>query len=246
MKKLLSIALCAAAITSFADDPSVEIADLGVTVVTIPANQQNTIIAASFNDVATPANGVSINNLIKTATGLAKDDQLMIIRNGSYQSWKWNGTAWEKPTTVGEGATALEPTTTVTQGEGIWFVRSTAEGEAITLVLYGAYVSSGSKSLSAKAWNLVGNASIKDLTFTDNNAPAVGDRCVLVESGKLVEYTYESAEKGWLYRTTELVDDQVIGGKVQKQTINYKTSLTVAPGVGFWYYTDNLGKTISF
>lgn len=224
MKKLLSIALCAAAITSFAEDASVEIADLGVTVVTIPAKQQNTIIAASFNDVATPANGVSINNLIKTATGLAENDQLMIIRNGSYQSWKWNGTAWEKPTTVGEGASALDPTTTVTQGEGIWFIRSTAEGEEVKIVLYGAFVDSPSTTTTAKAWNLIGNAGLKAKTITDG---AKGDKIVTVVDGALREYNYVSS-KGWYYQTfangARTVHDE---------------DPTVAAGVGFWYYTQS-------
>ena len=227
MKKLLSIALCAAAITSFADDSSVEIADLGVTVVTIPANQQNTIIAASFNDVATPANGVSINNLIKTATGLAKDDQLMIIRNGSYQSWKWNGTAWEKPTTVGEGATALEPTTTVTQGEGIWFVRSTDKGEQITLVLYGAFVDKASTTTTANAWNLIGNAGLKAKTITEG---AKGDKIVTVVDGALREYNYVSS-KGWYYQTFA---DGV-------RTVHDEDP-TIAAGIGFWYYTKSAVK----
>ena len=227
MKKLLSIALCAAAITSFADDPSVEIADLGVTVVTIPANQQNTIIAASFNDVATPANGVSINNLIKTATGLAKDDQLMIIRNGSYQTWKWNGTAWEKPTTVGEGATALEPTTTVTQGEGIWFVRSTAEGSEITLVLYGAYVSAASATVSAGTWALVGNPTTTNFSFDGKGAK--GDQIIAVSSGSLKTYLRKSSQ--WK-STTDGVTFTA-------------ESPTVAPGVGIWYYSKS-GTTIDW
>jgi uncharacterized protein YaiE (UPF0345 family) len=226
MKKLLSIALCAAAITSFADDPSAEIADLGVTVVTIPANQTNTIIAASFNDVATPANGVSINNLIKTATGLAKDDQLMIIRNGSYQTWKWSGTAWEKPTTVGESSSALDPTTTVTQGEGIWFVRSTATSQ-VTLVLYGAYASAASATVSAGKWALIGNPTVADFSFDGKGAK--GDQIIAVSSGSLKTYLRKSSQ--WK-STTDGVTFTV-------------GAPTVAPGVGIWYYSAS-GTTIDW
>ena len=230
MKKLLSIALCAAAITSFADDSSVEIADLGVTVVTIPANQQNTIIAASFNDVGDTSKGVSINNLIKTATGLAANDQLMIIRNGSYQSWKWSGTAWEKPTTVGEGATALELTTTVTQGEGIWFVRSTAEGSEIKLVLYGAFVSGAKTTVEAGKWALVGNAGLKDYEFTTGTK---GDQIITVVGSELRTYTYNS-KNGWWYPTYS-------GTKMTANKANPK----IAPGIGFWYKPVS-GTTITW
>ena len=262
MKKLLSIALCAAAITSLADGTpaettTTETTDLSFQVsvipVTLPAGQANTIIAAAFDKLT--GGDVDVANFVKT-TNLAEGDQLLLFKDGSYTAWvldsdkKWTKTdstftlGADGNVTVGTGT---ETSQTLTAGSGLWIIRKDAK-DAATIAIFGATSDNDADSytLSAKAWNLVGNASVKELTFSDSNAPSVGDRCVLVESGKLVEYTYESADKGWLYRTTELVDDSVIGGKVQKQTINYKTTLTVAPGVGFWYYTDNLGKTISF
>ena len=263
MKKLLSIALCAAAITSFADETqaettTTETTDLSFQVsvipVTLPAGQTNTIIAAAFDKLT--GGDVDVANFVKT-TNLAAGDQLLLFKNGSYTAWVLDSDKkWAKTTstftlgadgnvTVGTGT---ETSQTLTAGSGLWIIRKDAK-DAATIAIFGATSDNDADSyaLSAKAWNLVGNASIKDLTFTDGNAPAAGDRCVLVESGKLVEYTYVS-DKGWSYQTTEEVDVSVLNTKVLKQTVSYKSvaDFKIAPGVGFWYYTESSNKKISF
>ena len=158
MKKLLSIALCAAATMAFADDVSVAVANVGVTKITIPSGQKNTIIASSFNALG-GEEGVTIEKLIRSATGLAADDQLMIFTGGTYYSFKWNAadSKWEASTAVtsaGATATTKEVTTATTIGQGIWFIRNDASSsDAVTLVLYGATPSSTAVTTTAEAWN---------------------------------------------------------------------------------------------
>ena len=95
MKKLLSLALCAAAATTFAADEITLADEIGVTVVTLPAGQKETIIAASFGDLDT--GDVSIANLVKT-TGLAAGDEILLYTaKDTYSAWKLNADkAWEK------------------------------------------------------------------------------------------------------------------------------------------------------
>ena len=72
MKKLLSMAFCAAAVTTLAED--VTVATVGVTAITLPKGQQNTIIAASFTELATGEN-ISIANIVKATNLLLSSAQ---------------------------------------------------------------------------------------------------------------------------------------------------------------------------
>ena len=217
MKKLLSIALCAAAITSFAAE--VEIANVGVTSVTIPANQKNTIIAASFQDLSDTSKGVAINNLIKTATGLANGDQVMVFKGGAYYTFTWDGTAWNANTKVtGEGTSAgLDLTTQATVGEGLWFIRASAENQ-VTITLYGATSSTTTSTVTAKAWNLIGNPTTAAYSFEGKGVK--GDSLITVVNGALCSYDRKTT--GW-YKT-----DATTGAPT-------KETPTVAAGMGIWY-----------
>lgn len=227
MKKLLSIALCATAAMSFAAT-EVEVASVGVTEITIPSGQQNTIIASSFNGLNGTDGGVTVEHLIKTATGLADGDQLMLFRNGKYYTFNWSAStgSWSANTVVvsdSSSTTTFSVDTELTVGEGMWLIRNSTDGE-VKLYLYGATPSSTTVTTTAGAWNLIGNPTESSYTIT---AGVKGDKIVTVVEGALREYNYV-ASKGWYYQTFA---DGV-------RTVHDEDP-TIAPGVGFWYYTQS-------
>lgn len=239
MKKLLSIALCAAAITSFAADEAVQIADVGVLSVTIPANQKNTIIAASFKDFSDSTKDVSIADMVKT-TNLAEGDKLLLFTGtkGTYTAWvlgsdgKW--AAAEKTYTVDANGELVEGTgtsasTTVTAGTGLWIVRGaeSAKSEA-KIAIYGAYTSTvKSTTTTAGAWNLIGNPGLVSKTISTGTK---GDYIIRIVDGKQRKYMYNATKNAWYYQTKAVVNNKV------KTTSTYD-ALTIEPGEGFWYYT---------
>lgn len=216
MKKLLSIALCAAAAVSFAEE--VTVATVGVTEVTIPAGQQNTIIASSFNALG-GSTGVTVEKLIKTATGLAANDQLMVFRDGKYYTFNWNGSAWSANAQVGSDTSTLPVTTATTVGEGIWFIRGGSDlSSVVKLYLYGDASDATSVTTTAGAWNLIGNPTETAFTFSATTGTK-GDRIVVVDNGTLREYVRKSS--GWF--TTKENGSTVSG------------TPAVAAGFGIWY-----------
>ena len=233
MKKLLSIALCATAAVSFAAT-EVEVASVGVTEITIPSGQQNTIIASSFSGLNGTDGGVTVEHLIKTATGLADGDQLMLFRNGKYYTFNWSTStgSWSANTVVvsdSSSTTTFSVDTELTVGEGLWLIRNSTDGE-VKLYLYGATPSSTTVTTTAGAWNLIGNPTESSYTIT---AGVKGDKIVTVVEGALREYNYV-ASKGWYYQTFA---DGV-------RTVHDEDP-TIAPGVGFWYYTQS-SQTITW
>lgn len=225
MKKLLSIALCATAAMSFAVE--VEVASVGVTEITIPSGQKNTIIASSFNGLNGLNGGVTVENLIKTATGLADGDQLMLFRGGKYHTFNWSASDGWKANTVVESesssTTTLSVDTELTVGEGLWLIRNATDGE-VKLYLYGATPSSTTVKTTAGVWNLIGNPTESSFTIT---AGVKGDKIVTVVEGALREYNYV-ASNGWYYQTFA---DGV-------RTVHDEDP-SIAAGVGFWYYTQS-------
>lgn len=242
MKKLLSLALCAAAATTFAADEITLADEIGVTMVAIPAGQTNTIIAASFKELST-GNNISAANLVKT-TGLKKDSKLFLYggTEDTYSVWTLDadGGRWvaaEKTYTIAKDGTLTEgtgssPTTMLPIGTGLWLVRSDAT-DAVEVALYGAYVSDlGSVSLTKDMWQLVGNPKQTDLVIKTGDD---GDRLVAVnEKGVLRTYQYRTTI-GWSYVTYDA------SGKPTRNSVDP----TIAEGKGFWYLSKT-NKSLTF
>ena len=239
MKKLLSIALCAAAITSFAADEAVQIADVGVLSVTIPANQKNTIIAASFKDLSDSTKDVSIADMVKT-TNLAEGDKLLLFTGtkGTYTAWVLNSdgkwVAADKTYTVNSEGNVVEGTgtptsTTVTAGTGLWIVRESNTANPATIAIYGAYTSTAkSTTTTAGAWNLIGNPGLVSKTISTGTK---GDQIITIVNGVQRKYMYNSS-KGWYYDTQKVENDKI-------KTTHNVGNPTIASGEGFWYYTQS-------
>ncbi len=243
MKKLLSLAFCAAAAVAFAAD-EITVAEVGVTMIDLPAGQPNTIIAASFNDFAD--GGVSIENLVKT-TNLETGAQIIrYAANGTHTAWRLNAQkAWEAIAEVTQGAeegnvtrgTSPDPsTTTPTVGEGLWIVRPSATSNA-QIALYGKFTADRTSTVVADKWNLLGNAGTAPYTFSTGTT---GDELIVVNQGSLKRYQY--GDSGWFYETTETKTVTANGRdwtKVEK--VSHLEKPTIAAGIGFWYRSTTGG-----
>lgn len=240
MKKLLSLAFCAAAATSFAADEITLADEIGVIRIDLVNGQENTIIAASFKDLATGGD-VSIANLVKT-TNLETGAQIIRYKaDGTHEAWiLTESKTWEKAvatvtqgadgeTTTGTGDDPVSATTTV--GEGLWIVRGKPSTLNAVIALYGKYVTPRQSAYAKDVWNLIGNAGLKEHAFTTG---AKGDEIIVVNHGQLRKYQY--GDNGWFYEdtTTEPVEK---GGRTwtKVKKVNVTETPTIAPGIGFWY-----------
>lgn len=203
MKKLLSIALCAAAAAAFADE--IPLGDVGVTKI---AAQANTIIAVSYQDLA--GGDVAISNLVKT-TNLAVDDQMAVFNDGVYETWTLTaGTGgakyWaknEKQYTLDGDGNLVEDTTrdaaivTKSVGTGLWIIQ---KGDTIPefVYLYGKPLAVATSTTVAGKWTLIGNPLQVAATPVIDGVAAT-DQIVTVNSdGSLKYFNYKAGEgKGW-------------------------------------------------
>lgn len=238
MKKILSIALCATAVSAFADSTETVLGQVGVTAIT--SSNQNTIVAVSYDDL-TGGSGIVVSNFVKTAN-LTKGDQLAIFNNGTgteiYDTWvlKDEGGVkyWAKNNKTfyvdangqllaGEGTPASSITNAV--GTGIWLCRAQKPTQPFTFYIYGKPVSDPVSHISAGTWTLVGNPLQKNMvkigTAADKgefvtvvDGAQTGDQIVTVgENGTLLYFAYVK-NQGW----SGLPD--------------------IGPGIGFWIKTQ--------
>ena len=213
MKKILSIALCAAAVSAFGASTEALLGQVGVTAIT--SSLSNTIVAVSYDDLA-GGTGMVVSNFVKT-TNLTVGDQLAIFNNGEYTTWtlRQNGTDgpkyWEKnekafkvdadgKLTVESGEASSDVTQAV--GTGIWLVR---QDVSKPFYIYGKPVSNPTSTTVAGAWTLIGNPNqtgSKEFGIDTVSKATDGDQIVVPVSpnGNLCYYTYKST-KGW--RTTD-------------------------------------------
>lgn len=241
MKKLLSIALCATAVSAFAASTETVLGQVGVTAIT--SSLSNTIVAVSYDDLA-GGSGIVVSNFVKTAN-LTKGDQLAIFNNGEgteiYDTWVlmenergvmyWAKNA--KTFTVEADGQLKEGTGTAASGitnavgTGIWLVRQnpTKDEKAIPFYIYGKPVSDPVSHISAGTWTLVGNplqtTSVTIGTNAEESVTAVvqgaktGDQIVTVGvNGKLLYFAYVEG-MGWSEGLP-----------------------AIGPGLGFWIRTQ--------
>lgn len=252
MKKLLSLAFCAAAATSFAADEITLADEIGVIRIDLVNGQENTIIAASFKDLATGGD-VSIANLVKT-TNLETGAQIIRYKaDGTHEAWiLTESKTWEKAvatvtqgadgeTTTGTGDDPVSATTTV--GEGLWIVRGDNPTGNAVIALYGKYSAGRTSSYVSEKWNLLGNAGTEAYTFTTGMA---GDKVVVARGGALRQYEYDET-KGWYYPTYTTETVTILGNaqKVVSETKNTENP-NLAPGEGFWYYTKQPNGSLTW
>ena len=250
MKRILSIVLCAAAASAFADDnPSNSdvLGTVGVTAIT--TSLSNAIVAVSYDDLA-GGEGIVVSNLVKT-TNLTVGDQLAVFTNGAYSTWKLEQVGgdtgpkyWaknEKEFTVGpdgkltQGEGTAASTVTQTVGTGIWLVRQKPiadGGSTNTFYIYGKPTTSKVSTIAAGKWTLIGNprqTRVKIGTEEAVDTVVVKDAAdfdqIVVPvppNGELGYYTYKTG-KGW--RTTD-------------GTGSWSNApLTLDPGLGCWIHT---------
>ena len=237
MKKILSIALCATAVSVFGASAEALLGQVGVTAIT--SSNQNTIVAVSYDDLV-GGSGIVISNFVKTAN-LTAGDQLAIFNNGTgteiYDTWvlrendnkvlywaKNDKTFYVDASGLHEGTGTPASAITNAVGTGIWLCRKEKPTEPFTFYIYGKPVSDPESKIPSGTWTLVGNplqtTSVTIGTNTVASKTAVvqgaqtGDQIVTVgENGTLLYFAYVK-NQGW----SGLPD--------------------IGPGIGFWIKTQ--------
>lgn len=234
MKKLLSIALCAAAAAAFADEV-ISLGEVGVT--KIETSTSNTIIAVSYQDLA---NGdVAISNLVKT-TNLAVGDQMAVFNDGVYETWtlaEGEGDApkpkyWAKNekqyTLDGDGnLIVVDPSeasiVTKSVGTGLWIIQTGTPVQPI--YLYGKPSAVATSTTVAGKWTLIGNPLQVAATPVITDVDATDQIVAVGTNGKLKYFDYKEG-KGWRD-----------GAKVAMPTFQ--------PGIGCWVKSSS-AKTVTW
>ena len=232
MKTLLSIALCATAVSAFAASTETVLGQVGVTAIT--SSLSNTIVAVSYDDLA-GGTGIVVSNFVKT-TNLTVGDQLAIFNNGLYDTWtlkEKEGAGgvkvkyWDKNAltyTVGPDGKLVEGTgnsadlVSRSVGTGIWLVRQNPtdkDRKAIPFYIYGKPSTTTTSTTVAGNWTLVGNPlQTTSVTIGSSTVSGVqtGDQIVTAaEDGRLHYYTFTGSQ--WTH------------------------PITIGPGIGFWIKT---------
>lgn len=219
MKNLLTIALCAAAVSALADPTEVELGEVGVT--EIRSALSNTIVAVSYDDLA-GGTGMVCSNLVKT-TNLTKGDMLVEFRDNKYTGWvlaedtETQVKYWQErlETFVDNAGNQLSfvgssaDTITNAVGTGIWLVRQnptakTTDGreEPVPFYIYGKPAENPISNIASNKWTLIGNPKQEEVTISADKvvgASYLDELVVPAEGGKLCRYQFKDG-KGW--RTT--------------------------------------------
>lgn len=227
MKKLLSLAFCAASALAFADE--IECGQVGVIQVT--STQQNTVIAAAFGDLASDGD-IKVANIVKT-TGLASGDQLFVFTNGLFSGWTYNGTnSWDAVEAIisqdangniKSAAGTAADAELVAYGSGVWLKRATKPSAAFTIAVYGKPVAK-TISVAAGTTVLCGNP-----TYTEKKPTIAGAQAgdiIKVPSDELLMKTYRYNGTDWKY-----ANGASIGTGLPK----------IPAGTGFWYQAADSG-----
>lgn len=191
MKKLLAIAISAAALSAMAETVtgSNEIGTLA-----IQSSLRKTIVAVPFKTLGagTDVNYTNPSNLVLT-TGLSSGDQLYVYNEGAYSGWILQGSTWAAADNSVAGLperSVADGETTVPLGSGFWLVRAEEPSEEFTFYIYGQYVSGVTSDIVAGAQNLIANPLTKAAQPEIENA-FEGDMVLIPRSGPAPRrYTY--------------------------------------------------------
>lgn len=246
MKKILSVAVCAAACPVFALD--VNLGEVGVTEVT--NNFANTIVAVSYAELS---GGTTINPqyLVKT-TNLTKNDRLIAYTDGTYKTWvldenedgvlSWKAMYQEFSQDasggVSQGVGPSPSEFAMSVGSGIWLVRQYPEK---AFYIYGKPVQNKTSAVTTGKWNLLGNPLqvAKLVDFGED-----GDFLLVSVNGEEALRRYECKGGVWSYTKIETVLGP--GGASAIRTKEVPETPTIPAGIGFWYKTAAEDKVISW
>lgn len=256
MKKLLTIAAIAAASTALAVESS---NTFGILKVTIPAGQQNTVIAAPWCDAGattTEAQGeIKVKDIVKTAnlTPATTDDngdKLYVFNGNAYSA------AFQLQTEDGivqwvgisiNGDSAGSDATAIQRGQAIVLALNAAPTEAKDIYLYGQYTTVDAETTIARgsaetpAYTLVAPTGVESETTLNSEwltqkglSSATGDMVFIPGKGF---YPYVEG-KGFGETKPGSFTDGVWGDPSF-------TATTIPPGTGFWYISKGGSGTIN-
>ena len=172
---------------------------------------------------------VKVEDMVKTSD-LAQNSKLYVPNRtaGGYDTWtldadgKWVA---DKKVTISANETMVgeslgQDKAVANRGDSFWLEpKFKNEATSGTIFLLGQRAEGDGTSEATAGWNLVGNASLKDVDLKDLEAET-GDQIVVQDNGALRYYTFKEV-KGWRYTEN---GKWVANGHV-----------TIKPGQGLWY-----------
>ena len=225
MKKLMALALSAAALSALADVPGNEVG-----LIQINSSLKDTVVAVPFTSLS--GGNVKVSELVKT-TNLTAGDSLWVFENDKYTAWTLSGGEWTSVPTVNAGGLPIASGSTPSAGEkalnlgsAIWIRR---QDPSKPFWVYGAYTDNVSTVVQANKWNLVANP-----RSTDSRLPppfAKGD-VVRIPSDSGFPRTYKAVMK-----------DSTLTWQSGKDSYE---SPVLKPGEGVWYISNGGAGTINW
>ena len=227
MKKLLSIAISAAALSAVAAEIVTGSNEIGTLEIT--STHKKTVVAVPFQTLGEAATSINPSNLVLTA-GLDADDQLYVYQDGDYTGWILQDNVWTAADNVVAGIperSAADGETTVPLGSGFWLVRNSSykEGTSFKFYIYGQYAANVMSTITANAYNLIANPKSAEVDFGFAGAKK-GDYLVVPNGERPKRYDYDGSK--WYTKGPNGVV-QYGGPKVP-------------PGQGLWYVSDGGGS----
>ena len=207
MKKLLAIAISAAALSAMAETVtgSNEIGTLAIT-----SNMKQTVVAVPFRKLGASVDTIAPSDLILN-TNLEAGDQLYVFGyyangKGSYKGWRLNGSGvWESVANASidqygtPTCSSADNNTVVSVGSGFWLVRATEPSESFTFYVYGQYVDGVVSNIAAGKQNLFANPLSVEARPVISGTPENGDQILIPQTGTIpLRYTYKSGS--WMHR----------------------------------------------
>lgn len=233
MKKLLSIALCTAAVAAFGST-EISLGEVGVTKVV--SGFKNTIISASFTEL-TGGDVINPSNLVKT-TGLTDGDVLKAYKNNAYQTWTLQNGQWVANEQVFSQEQNGEPGAApdaygMSVGEGIFLTRGGDDLADKPIYIYGRPSTEKTVAVVPTNWNLIGNPN--QVPFTVNFG-SEGDSLLVAVEGDVELRRYVHKGGTWQYTKHTVSEVGEEGKKVRVVKSETKFEAPVVPaGLGCWY-----------
>lgn len=213
------------------NDASVLTAKAGV--MYVAADAKLTIVPVAWE--ALGGGDIAAEDLIDV-TDLAEGDKLHVYADGSYKTWRFNGSKqWEelktlKATAPGEAnllSAGAASGTGIPRGAGVWLER---EDATKPVHLLGGCAAATVVPAVSEGWNLLGNANTVALDLaTAYPGAANGETVIVPTAGAPKRLIRRNGAWGYWKETKKTI------GKVEATSTEWVSEAKIGVGEGFWY-----------
>lgn len=212
----------------------------------VPSTGAGEVVAAVPWKALETTQDVTVDRLI--ATGRATGDEIAAwnTTTRAYDTWRFNGTAWESATDAKTGATApAAAETKLVRGQAVWYKRGTPSAAYSEI---GGYVADAAKTPTVAGGKTTANKPMNNLMINPyyqavdlaKIAGAHGDQIQLLPSLKV--YSCNNGQWG----VVELVQVDSPFGPIKQQQFVSASTIPLEAGLGFWYISKGGAPTVDW